>query len=86
MKSETLSFKAIINEFDFLKKTGIIQWNAWKKDLMLLANKLIERISDPRNAKEYYQSFIRKKTQNQWKNKKQLLINQILLKTQALLI
>ena len=47
---------------------------------MLLANKLIERISDPRNAKEYYQSFIRKKTQ------KQLLINQILLKTQALLI
>ena len=86
MKSETSSFKAIINEFDFLKKTGIIQWNAWKKDLMLLANKLIERISDPRNAKEYYQSFIRKKTQNQWKNKKQLLINQILLKTQALLI
>ena len=42
---------------------------------MLLANKLIEKISDPRNAKEYYQSFIRKKTQNQWKNQKQLLIN-----------
>ena len=28
---------------------------------MLLANKLIEKTSDPRNAKEHYQSFIRKK-------------------------
>ena len=28
---------------------------------MLLPNKLIEKIPDPRNAKEHYQSFIRKK-------------------------
>ena len=28
---------------------------------MLLANKLIEKIPDPRNAKEYYQLFMRKK-------------------------
>ena len=28
---------------------------------MLLANKLIEKIPDPPNAKEHYQSFIRKK-------------------------
>ena len=28
---------------------------------MLLANKLIEKIPDPRNAKEHYKSFIRKK-------------------------
>ena len=27
----------------------------------MLANKLIEKISDPRNAKEHYLSFIRKK-------------------------
>ena len=27
----------------------------------MLANKLIEKIPDPRNAKEHYQSFIRKK-------------------------
>ena len=26
-----------------------------KKDLLLLANKLIEKIPDPRNAKEHYQ-------------------------------
>ena len=29
---------------------------------MLLANKLIEKIPDPRNAKEHYQSFIKKKS------------------------
>ena len=28
---------------------------------MLLANKLVEKIPDPGNAKEHYQSFIRKK-------------------------
>ena len=36
-----------------------------KKDLLLLTNKLIEKISYPRNDKEHCQSFIRKKTQNQ---------------------
>ena len=32
-----------------------------KKGLLLLANKLIEKIPDPRHAKEHYQSFITKK-------------------------
>ena len=32
-----------------------------EKDLLLLANKVIERMPDLRNAKEHYQSFIRKK-------------------------
>ena len=32
-----------------------------KKDLLLVPNKLMENILDPRNAKEHYQSFIRKK-------------------------
>ena len=32
-----------------------------KKDLLLLANKRIEKIPDTVNAKEHYQSFIRKK-------------------------
>ena len=31
-----------------------------KRDLLLLANKLTEKIPDPCNAKEYDQSFIRK--------------------------
>ena len=65
MKSGTLSLKTIIKELDFLKKTVIIQWNAWKKkkkkDSSLLANKIIETIPDPGNVKEHYQSFIRKK-------------------------
>ena len=30
-----------------------------KKDLLLLANKLIEKWPDPHNAKEHYQSFTR---------------------------
>ena len=48
---------------DFLEKTVIIQWNTWekKKDLLLLANKLIAKVPDPRNAIEHYQSFITKK-------------------------
>ena len=61
MKSKTLSLKTIINKLDFLKKAVIIPWNAWKKDLLLLANKLIEIIPDPRNTKERYQPFIIKK-------------------------
>ena len=32
-----------------------------KKELLLLANKSIEKISDRRNAKEHYPSFVRKK-------------------------
>ena len=32
-----------------------------KKDLLLLANKLIEKLPDPHNAKGHYQSFIRKR-------------------------
>ena len=45
---------------DFLKKVVIIQWNASKK-LLLLTKELIEEVSDPSNAKEYYESFLRKK-------------------------
>ena len=54
MKSETLSLKTIIKKLDFLRKQ-------LKKDLLLLATKLAEEIVNPRNAKEHYQSFIRKK-------------------------
>ena len=32
-----------------------------KKDLLLLANKLIKKVPASRNAKEHYQSFIEKK-------------------------
>ena len=33
-----------------------------REDLLLLANKLIEKIPAPRNAKEHYQSSIRQKS------------------------
>ena len=52
--SETLSLKTIIKELLFNETLE-------KKDLLLFANKLIEKIPDPRNAKKHYQSFVRKK-------------------------
>ena len=62
MKSETLSFKTIISQLDFLiKKLLFNETLEKKKDLLLLANKLIEEILDHCNAKEYYQSIIKKK-------------------------
>ena len=62
MKSETLPLKTIINEFIFLRKIVIIQKESEKKDLLLLATKLEEKIADLCNAKEYYECFMRKKT------------------------
>ena len=56
-----LSLKTIKSELELLKKEVIIQWKVWKKDLFLLANKLIEKVTNSRNAKELYQSFIGKK-------------------------
>ena len=38
--------------------------------MLLLANKLIEKIPDPRNAKELFQSFIRKKNTKSLKQSK----------------
>ena len=46
--------ETIMNEFDFLKKTVIIQFTT----------KLIEKILDPNNNKEYYQSHLKNKTKN----------------------
>ena len=45
----------------FSNENEIIHWNVLKKDLLVLANKLIEKIPDPCNIKEHYQLFIRKK-------------------------
>ena len=38
-----------------------------RKDLLLLASKLIEKITDPHNAKEYYESFLKKKNRKSGK-------------------
>ena len=58
---ETLSLKDITNELDFLKKRAIMQWKIRKKNLQSFANKLTEKMLDPRNAKDHCKSFIRKK-------------------------
>ena len=59
MNSETLSLKTIINVLKFLKKKVITQGN--KKDLQFFVIKLTEKVSHSCNAKEHYQSVIRKK-------------------------
>ena len=47
---------------DFWKKAVIIQWNVWKKkDLLLIAYKLIEKIDDAIIAKEYPNSYLKRK-------------------------
>ena len=64
MNSETLSLKTIIDELGLQEKTVFIQGNIRKKDLQLFANNLREKISNPRNNKGYYNSYLKKKTQN----------------------
>ena len=62
--------KLLINETK--KKKKIIKN---KKELLLLANKSIEKISDRRNAKEYYHSFVRKKKEKSVKQS-EIIIDQ----------
>ena len=55
-----------INE-SYYERIGFIKESSYysmkrlkRKDLLLLATNLIEEIPDPRNAKKYFHSFIRK--------------------------
>ena len=61
MKSKTLSLKTIIKKLEFLQKADLINETFEEIEILLLANKLIEKIPDTDNVKEHYQSFIRKK-------------------------
>ena len=85
MKSETLSLKIIINELVFLRKTVSMK-RLKNKDLLLLANKLIEKIPDPCNAKGHYQSFIRKINAKSVEQSKVITHQPKILKTQKLVI
>ena len=61
--------KTIIKELNYLKKKFIVYHNAWKKILLSLANIFIKNVPDPCNAKENYESFLRKKNRKsvkQW--------------------
>ena len=65
-------FKNYNKKIVFSKKSSYYSMKQLKKkDLLLLANKLIEKISDLHNFKEHYRSFIRK---NPAKSVKQLEI------------
>ena len=50
-------FESCYKQIEFFKESSNFQWN----DLLLLTTKLTVKLPDPRNAKEHYQSFIRKK-------------------------
>ena len=52
MKSETLSSKTVMKQFNEILE---------KKNIELFATKLTKKTPAPRNAKEHYQSFIKKK-------------------------
>ena len=55
----------------YYKRIGLVKEKSYyslkrlkKKRFVVASTKLIEKIPDPRNAKEHYQSFIRKKTKS----------------------
>ena len=61
MTSETLSLKTIIKISIFLRKQLLFNEKLETKNLLLLSNIIIEQVTDPHNAKEHYESFLRKK-------------------------
>ena len=55
-------FENYYKQIGFSKKISYNSIKGLNKNaLLLLANKLIKNVLDPRNAKEHYQSFIMKK-------------------------
>ena len=62
---------------NFFKRMGFSKENSFysvkrlkRKDLLLLANKLKEKVTDPHNAKQHYQIFIRRKSRKSVKHSK----------------
>ena len=54
-------FENYCNIIGFSKESSCYSMKRSKKDLLLPANKLMGKMLDPLNTKEYCQSFIRKK-------------------------
>ena len=58
-------FESYDKRFGFSKENSYYSMKRLKrKDLLLLANKLIEKVPDPRNVKEHHELFLRKKNSN----------------------
>ena len=60
MKSDTLYLKTIIKELDFLRKQSLFNETS-EENFLLFTNKLIEKMLDPRNAKENYNHLSERK-------------------------
>ena len=55
-------FENYYKQIGFSKESSYYSVKRLKRtDLLLLANKLIEKVPDPQNAIEHYESFLRKK-------------------------
>ena len=63
-------FQNYYKRIRFSKENSYFSIKNQEKDLQLFAIKLTEKIPDPRNAKEHYQSFIRKKNTKSVKQSK----------------
>ena len=83
IKAITNLMKVSVNEIrdftfeNYYKQIGFSKESSYyslkhlnRKGLLLLANKLIEKVPDPRNAKEHYESFLRKKDRKSVKQSK----------------
>ena len=80
-------FENYFKSIGFSKESSYYQIKHLKrKDLLLLANKLIGKVPDGCNAKEHYQSFLRKQNRKSVKQSEIITYNQKLLKTQTVLI
>ena len=71
-------FEKYYRQLGFTKENSYYSIKHWKeKDLLLLGVKLIKKITDASNAKDYCKSFL--------KNKNQKLVNQKTKKTKKIL-
>ena len=59
-------FENYYKQIGFFKENSCYSMKQKKKNLELLATSLTEKIPNPSNAKEHYQSFIRKKNTNNY--------------------
>ena len=60
---ETLSLKTVINELD-LQRKQLFNKKSEKENLQLFATKLTEKTPNPSNAKEYDDSYLKRKKKN----------------------
>ena len=79
-------FENYYTRIRFCKENSYYSTKLLKKKTLLLANKLIGKITDPRNAKKHYQSFIRKENIKSVKQSKIITYQPKAFENQILLI